>query len=891
MPLLRQSRYPYLLFSFLFLIGHYLLCGQAPAVEWQRCYGGDDGDWANSIQQTSDGGHIVVGTSASGNTGDVIGHHGNGTVGDIWILKIDIHGNVEWQKSLGGSDSEDGASILQTADGGYIVAGSAASRNCDLTGNHGGFDFWVIKLNNKGDVIWQKMYGGSGGDYALSLSVTTDGGYFVAGLTSSNDGDVKGNHGSGDCWIIKIDGTGNLVWQKCLGGSGGDQATSIQSLADGGCIIAGVEDSKDGNVTNNHGIGDYWLVKLDKSGNIQWQKTYGGTGLDEAMCVRLTNDGGYIVAGYSGSYDGDVTGKRPPGSGDYDIWILKVDNAGNIQWKKCYGGANNDHGYFIQPTSDGGYVVAGSSSSANYDLTCNSGQYDAWIFKIDNVGDLQWQKSIGGNDYDEIRCVQPLNDGSFIVAGMTASSDIAGYHPRGPGTSDIGDYWVIKLTAPQSSSPAPAITFEPSSGIVCPNSSAAIKVETSFAGLNPTYQWTRNGIPVGADSPVYTASDFQNNDLITCTVISGGPSCNNSGLQTFQSLTIRTNNNIINPSIQITADNTFVCDCITNNFNATVNNGGTSPLYQWQINGQNTGVHSSVFSSNTLKLGDVITCVYSDNASCVAGGSVISNSIQLNNSVAGISVNVAASADTICAGTTVTFNANPVNAGANLVYQWTLNHTNVGNNSPTFSSNELSEGDQVNCIVTLSNVCSSVSVTSNTVAMTINSSPVINITPQDTVIHTGGQLQLTGMITGNVSSFQWTPADKLENRTELSPKTIPLTDNTTFTLTAVNNEGCTASKSILIKIFTTLYMPTAFTPNGDGKNDVFRIPAGATINLEEFSIYDRWGNKIFSTKNVSKGWNGIINGQPQATGVYVYIVKGTNEKGKIFLKGSFILIR
>ena len=414
-------------------------------------------------------------------------------------FKIDAHGNIEWQKSLGGSDSEAGASIIQTADGGYVVAGSAASHNCDLTGNHGGFDFWVVRLNNKGDILWQKMYGGSQEDYALSLS-TTAGGYMVAGHTLSNDGDVQGNHGGMDWWIIKIDETGNLIWQKCLGGSNDDQANSIQSTADGGCIIAGWEDSNDGNVSGNHGIGDYWLVKLDKSGNIQWQKTYGGTGLDEAWSVRMTNDGGYIVAGSTGSYDGDVSGKRPSGPGDYDVWILKVNNAGNIQWKNCYGGTANESGYFIQLTSDGGYIVAGSSSSINYDLTCNSGQTDAWVFKINNAGDLQWQKSIGGNNNDEAYSIQPLNDGGFIVAGYTGSSDIAGYHQAAPSSGDITDYWVVKLSAPQSSVPAPAITFEPSSGMVCPNSTATIKVETGFAGLNPTYQWTRNGIAVGTNT-------------------------------------------------------------------------------------------------------------------------------------------------------------------------------------------------------------------------------------------------------------------------------------------------------------------------------------------------------------------------------------------------------
>lgn len=881
----------FLSFILILITANSFLHAQTPAVEWQKCLGSNDGEDASNIQLTSDGGYIVVGSAYGADNSDVVGHHGNATVGDIWVVKLDKSGNIQWQKCLGGGDSEEGADILQTADGGYIVAGSAASVNCNLTDNHGGSDFWIVRLSNEGDIIWQKMYGGSQEEDALSLSKAVDGGYFIAGFTLSNDGDVSGNHGSTDWWVIKIDETGKLIWQKSLGGTGNDRANSVQSTADGGCIVAGLEESPD--VKDNHGIGDYWLVKLDKSGNIQWQKTYGGTALDEARCVRVTNDGGYIVVGYSDSFDGDVTGKLPYGTGGRDVWILKVDNTGKIQWKRCYGGTGYDEGYFIQPTSDGGYVVAGLSSSYNYDLTCNSGTMDAWAFKINNTGDLQWQKGFGGNNVDEIRCIQPLNDGSFIAIGNTSSPDIEGYHQLTPGMYIVEntDCWVIKLSAPLNSAPPPAIVLASSSGQVCANSLTVIKANVTFAGLAPTYQWTRNGISVGDNSPVYSASDFKDNDLIVCTVISGGPLCNNSGLQATQSLTIHTNNKIINSSIHITADNNFVCNCVTNNFNAIVTNGGTSSVFQWQINGHNTGVNSPNFSTNTLKAGDVITCMYSDNTSCVAGGPVISNNIQINDpSTNKPSVIISASADSICAGTKVTFNATPVNAIANPVYQWTVNNKIVGDHSATFSSNNLLNGDQVSCQLTITNPCISLNVTSNILSMKVNS-PLIQITPQDTLISAGADLQLNGTISDDVDSFQWTPADQLVNPTSLSPTTIPLMDNTTYTLTAASDDGCVASKSVIVKILRAFYMPNAFTPNGDGKNDVFRIPPGVSLKLQEFSIYNQWGAKVFSTENSNKGWNGTIRGEQQPTGVYVYIIKGFNENGNIFLKDSFMLIR
>jgi len=215
---------------------------------------------------------------------------------------------------------------------------------------------------------------------------------------------------------------------------------------------------------------------------------------------------------------------------------------------------------------------------------------------------------------------------------------------------------------------------------------------------------------------------------------------------------------------------------------------------------------------------------------------------------------------------------------------------NVGDNSPTFNTNKLVTGDQVSCVMNITNTCSSVSIGSNTLFPTIGKAPTILIHPGDTLIHKGDQLQLTASITGPVSSFQWVPADKLEDSTTLSPTTLHLTDNTTYTLTATNDEGCTASKSMRAIVFSPFYMPNAFTPNGDGKNDVFRIPPGSSLRLEEFSIYDRWGTRIFSTQNIDKGWDGTINGKQLPTGVFIYVIKGTNGNS-VFLKGSVTLIR
>ncbi|MGB3074225.1 MAG: hypothetical protein WBB36_02835, partial [Chitinophagales bacterium] len=198
-------------------------------------------------------------------------------------LRAQSPSSIEWQKCLGGSGYEIAKSVQQTSDGGFIVAGYTESTDGDISGNHGGSDYWVVKLDSHGVMEWQKCLGGSYYEFAHSVQQTTDKGFIVAGYSSSNDGDVSGNHGDYDYWIVKLDSTGTMEWQKCLGGSKYDAAHSIQQTSDGGFIVAGETGSTIGDVSGNHGSGDYWVVKLDGSGNIEWQKCLGGNDYDVAQ--------------------------------------------------------------------------------------------------------------------------------------------------------------------------------------------------------------------------------------------------------------------------------------------------------------------------------------------------------------------------------------------------------------------------------------------------------------------------------------------------------------------------------------------------------------------------------------------------------------------------------
>lgn len=407
-----------------------------PGIEWQKSFGGSFGDEAYAVEQTSDGGYIIVGLSKSSD-GNVTSNQGDS---DYWVLKLNSTGVIDWQKSYGGTDVDIPRSIQQTLDGGYIVAGYSKSNDGDVSGNHGLNDYWVLKLSSTGDIIWQKTYGGTADDFAYVVKQTTEGGYIVAGYSKSTDGDVSGNHGESDYWVVKLTSTGVISWQNSFGGSDHDIPESIQQTTDGGYILAGYSKSNDGDITNNQGNYDYWILKITDTGSLDWQKSFGGTSFDYGTAIKQTTDGGYIVAGLTLSNDGDVTGNH----GNADYWVLKLTNTGAITWQKAYGGSELDYAYAINQTADGDYIVAGFSYSNNYDVSGNHGLTDYWVLKISNIGVLKWQKSMGGTGEDYSFAMNLTSDGGCIVTGYSFSNngDVSGNHGE-------SDFWVVKL-APDS---------------------------------------------------------------------------------------------------------------------------------------------------------------------------------------------------------------------------------------------------------------------------------------------------------------------------------------------------------------------------------------------------------------------------------------------------------
>ena len=417
-----------------------------PVIQWQKTIGGSDLDELISVQQTADHGFILGGLSRS-NISGIKSENSQGAL-DYWVVKLDSSGNIEWQNTIGGNDDEELFSVAQTSDGGYILGGvSESDISGDKTENHiGSYDYWVVKLDAGGNIQWQNTIGGTGDDRLYSVSQTVDGGYILGGWSLSNiSGDkTENSNGSWDYWVLKLDNTGNIQWQNTIGGSNGDYLYSVRQTQDGGYILGGASDSNiSGDKTENtNGGRDYWVVKLDANGVVQWQNTIGGNLDDMLYSLYQTSDGGYILGGSSlSAISGDKTENC---WGNNDFWIVKINSTGVIEWENTIGGSDDDRLWSIQQTTDGGYVAGGwSRSNISGDKTDNSnGSNDYWIVKINPSGNIQWQDAIGGSSDDRAWSIQQTADGGFVLAGESTSG-ISGDKTENS-YGDI-DYWVVKL--------------------------------------------------------------------------------------------------------------------------------------------------------------------------------------------------------------------------------------------------------------------------------------------------------------------------------------------------------------------------------------------------------------------------------------------------------------
>lgn len=447
--LLRPNRSVFTFLNALVLLLFLVLSGlsvfaQPPSKLWDKTIGGNSYEDKVKVIPTSDGGYIVAGSSSS----DASGNKSENSKGsyDYWVIKLNDAGVKQWDKTIGGNGADFFADIQQTSDGGYILAGDSQSGvSGDKSKGSLSQDVWIVKLSASGGIEWENTLGGDSGESAGEIRQTADGGYiFISSSFSGLSGDkTEPSRGSFDLWVVKLNSNGSKAWDHTYGGSDYEMNGSISLTTDGGCIIGGISGSGiSGDKTQaNFGQTDYWILKLSSTGTKEWDRSFGGDNSDFIRCVAQTPSGDYLAAGFS--YSG-ISGNKSANNVAYplssvDFWVVKIDPFGNQIWDKTYGRGTFEELTSLAITFDGGFVLGGWSLPVS---PTGPFDFDYWLTKLSPDGDYQWDKSLAGPEEDRLYSVQPTSDLGYILAGYS-------YSGAGPDKSENNngdrDFWIIRL--------------------------------------------------------------------------------------------------------------------------------------------------------------------------------------------------------------------------------------------------------------------------------------------------------------------------------------------------------------------------------------------------------------------------------------------------------------
>jgi len=354
-----------------------LLFAQPPDSLWSRVFGGAGNDECTSILQTADSGYILGGWTGSFGAGGI----------DVWTVRTNANGDGVWSRTFGGSGEDACYSVAPAADGSYLLVGDTRSFGA------GYYDYWLVKVGESSDSIWSRTFGGSGLDRCSSIGRTSDNGYLLGGNT------ISFGAGNTDFWLVKTDATGEGLFSHTYGGHEYDECYAVKQTSDGGCVLAGYTESF------GAGITDFWLVKTNANGDSSWSRTFGGSQLDVCLSVEQTSGGGYILTGYTFSF----------GAGGADFWLVKTDANGNQLWSRTFGGSDDDRCNSVHQTADGGYILGG------YTESFGAGSTDFWLVKTDANGTELWNRTFGGSGDDLCHAVIRTTDGGYMLAGYTTS--------------------------------------------------------------------------------------------------------------------------------------------------------------------------------------------------------------------------------------------------------------------------------------------------------------------------------------------------------------------------------------------------------------------------------------------------------------------------------------
>lgn len=662
---------------------------QAPSIEWQRVTGGSAHEYATAVCATPDGGYVMTVSSALADT-DFPVNYGQD---DCWVVKTDSMGNVAWKTHVGGTETDHAKAIVAVKGGGYAIAGYTASPDNDVTGKHGAgatTDYWLVRLDENGKFLWQKCYGGSDYDYANAIDVTPDGGFIIAGTAASDNGNVTGNHGNGDCWIIKTDANGNIDWQRSLGGVNPDVANDVNTEADGSFVVVGFSFSADGdvNVNNrsgnvwmfklsasgvlqwqrsfggaltdygqqvirtaggdyviaaysysddfgNHGSSDYYIIKTDSLGNVKWQHCFGGSGTDQPEAIIETAGGGFVIAGTTSSTGGDVGANH----GFSDGWVMRLNASGEMLWQKIIGGSRPDMFNGLVAAAGGGIILVGGNESGDGDLAGYNGVFtNVWMLKLGcepvmssvSISSPSAMFCSGGNAVFTASVVNGGNAPFFqwYKNNVKVGEGSASYEDASPAngdsiycllTSDIACALTNKVRSNTvgiviSTKIVPAVSVSVAGTTVCRGSQVLFVAISAGADSN-VFNWFVNSrsYPVNSDS--FYTSDLADGDSVYVQMTSNGYCTVNTPVNS-NVLLMKVMDGAL-PAIHITVSDTLICAGEIVNFMANAS-GSFNGIYDWKINNISTGVSETVYTTGALHNNDVVSCLLSSNNGCAA---------------------------------------------------------------------------------------------------------------------------------------------------------------------------------------------------------------------------------------------------------------------------------
>ncbi len=805
------------------------------AIEWEDALGGIGYEELRCLQPTLDGGFVYACTSPSSElTSSDITEPTNGA-GDYWIVKVDSDGIKVWDRRVGGSDFESAQEIQQTTDGGYIVGGfSKSPASGDKSENNYGDistdDFWVVKLDSVGIILWERTYGGSGDEELYHIQETADGGYILGG---SSDSPISGtktavNYGEQDYYVVKIDAVGNQLWDQSFGGLVRDVIQGMDEAADGSFYLGGYSESgATGNKsepTFSPGRSDYWLVKIDSNGNKLWDRTYGGDSWDQIRNIIVSADQNVILAGWSKS---DATGNKTTVSfGLEDMWIMKVDPAGDILWQQNYGGNLKEECTQVFETSCGELLLGGfSRSPVSGNKTGNlEGNHDYWILKTDALGNKIWDETYGGDDVDLLYDFKRSFDGGYILGGISISNGTGDRSEPSLGPQDV---WIVKLKA----DPIVPDTF-----FVVDQSCNPLDTVTMVYNLINQF---------GCDSIVVQTTSYLESDTIyvndtTCDLqLVGVDSVWHTNIAGCDSIVIETLS-------YLKSDTTFL-----NDVTCDPQLVGIDSIWLTNV----VGCDSLVIADRELLTFEIDLTI--DDASCLG----------LNNG----SINIEG----------VTGGVEP--------YSFALNNQ-VFSQDTFFQI--LGAGSY------LIHVMDATGCESSQQVIIDNEIEFQVFFTEDIEIDYGDSTTLIPQSNASIDSFSWSSTYDLLCDSCLLQTVKPIT-NTTFELTAFSLDGCVSEASITVYVddSKSSFEPNAFSPNEDGTNDIFKLffDQSAT-ELVSFRIFNRWGEMVYEEKNVEPtqmlGWDGRFKNQNAPSGVYIYIatVNFFDGSDRVF-RGDVTLLR